>query len=82
MDDKEFAAWNAAQRALIFSYLEKEGIAAPEIGPWPAFEIAPHLVSGASNPRNRAERLDGGPLLGTVRRTTFQKMVCATLGLP
>ena len=43
MDDKEFAAWNSAKRAQIFSYLEKEGIAAPQIGAWPAFEVAPHF---------------------------------------
>lgn len=43
MDNKEFAAWNTAGRAQIADYLEKEGIASPQIGAWPAFVMAPHF---------------------------------------
>jgi hypothetical protein len=81
MDDKEFAAWNTAQRALIFSYLEKEGSPRLKLARGPHSKSLHTLVSGVSNPKNRAERSDGGPLLGIFRRTTFQKMVCATFGL-
>jgi hypothetical protein len=41
MTDKDFSEWNSKKRAEIFSYLEKEGLSAPEIGDWPAFEVAP-----------------------------------------
>jgi hypothetical protein len=43
MEEEEFVEWNRAKRARIFEYLEREGIAAPEIGEWPAFEMAPHF---------------------------------------
>jgi hypothetical protein len=43
MDEQEFATWNSAKRAQVISYLEKQGISDPEVGAWPAFEIAPHF---------------------------------------
>lgn len=43
MKTKEFARWNQSQRERVIAYLEKEGIASPQIGDWPAFEIAPHF---------------------------------------
>ena len=41
MDDKDFSKWNSSLRAEIISYLEGQGIDAPSVGEWPAFEIAP-----------------------------------------
>lgn len=43
MDEQEFATWNNTKRAQIISYLEKQGLSGPEVGAWPAFEIAPHF---------------------------------------
>ncbi|WP_425395765.1 DUF4826 family protein [Aeoliella sp.] len=43
MTDEEFREWNAKQRGVIATYLEKQGIRAPNIGEWPAFEMAPHF---------------------------------------
>jgi len=43
MDHQEFAAWNSAKRAQVVLYLEEQGIPSPEVGEWPAFEVAPHF---------------------------------------
>jgi hypothetical protein len=43
MDAEELEVWNSTKRAQIFSYLEKEGIEAPQIGEWPAFDVAPYF---------------------------------------
>ena len=43
METKKFAAWNTSKRAQIRSFLEVEGIDDPQIGDWPAFEVAPHF---------------------------------------
>ena len=44
MDDEEFREWVAAQRTLVELYLTKHGIDNPSVGPWPAFEVAPHFA--------------------------------------
>lgn len=43
MNDEEFAAWNSSMRARVFPYLETQGISSPQVGDWPAFEMAPHF---------------------------------------
>lgn len=43
MNDSEFNAWNSSKRAEVISYLDKQGITSPQVGDWPAFEIAPHF---------------------------------------
>lgn len=43
MNNEEFAQWNRSKREQVISYLEKEGIAATQVGSWPAFEVAPHF---------------------------------------
>ena len=61
MNDEEFAAWNSSNRAVVISYLEKEGIVSPQVGSRPAFEVALYLV--------------GGGLLVIAQRTTLKKAV-------
>jgi len=41
MDDDEFEAWNRSRRKQAIAYLEGQGIDAPQVGDWPAFEVAP-----------------------------------------
>ena len=41
MKKDEFTTWNHAKRKEAFDYLERQGVAAPNIGAWPAFEVAP-----------------------------------------
>ena len=43
MKAKDLAQWNRSKREQVISYLEKEGIASPQVGDWPAFEMAPHF---------------------------------------
>ena len=40
-DATEEARWCAAQRAIVVSYLEAEGLVHAEIGEWPAWHLAP-----------------------------------------
>ena len=41
MDDSEFEGWVVSQRGHVEDYLRAQGIRDPNVGPWPAFEIAP-----------------------------------------
>lgn len=41
LDDRELEEWVGKQRALVKAYLHAEGIHDPEVGDWPAFEVAP-----------------------------------------
>lgn len=41
MDDDEFTAWNRSMRERATYYLESQGIEGPQVGDWPAFEVAP-----------------------------------------
>lgn len=41
MDDNEFTDWNRSKREQAISYLEDQGIPSPQVGDWPAFEVAP-----------------------------------------
>lgn len=41
MTHDEFAAWNRFMRERVISYLEGQGIDSPQVGDWPAFEVAP-----------------------------------------
>lgn len=41
MDDGEFEAWVISQRRHVEEYLSTQGILEPNVGPWPAFEVAP-----------------------------------------
>ncbi|MEX0291551.1 MAG: DUF4826 family protein [Flavobacteriaceae bacterium] len=43
MNDKEYEDWNNKLRARTIDYLENEGIKSPEVGTWPAFDIAPYF---------------------------------------
>ena len=44
MNDKEFEIWVAKERNNVEFYLTKQGIENPNVGPWPAFEMAPHFA--------------------------------------
>ncbi len=43
MNDEEFATWNSSRRAQVISYLKAQGISSPQVGDWPAFEVAPYF---------------------------------------
>ena len=43
MTEKEFVLWNSSKRAEAISYLETQGITSPQVGNWPAFDVAPHF---------------------------------------
>jgi len=43
MNEEEFASWNADKRRSVISYLENQGIDSPNVGDWPAFEVAPYF---------------------------------------
>jgi len=44
MDQDEFIEWNRLKRELAIAYLEAQGIKAPQVGKWPAFDMAPHFA--------------------------------------
>ena len=44
MEDQEFEKWVTTQRKIVESYLQKEGISNPNVGPWPAFEVYPYFA--------------------------------------
>jgi len=44
MNDKELDNWVSDQRFQVKVYLEKEGIDNPNVGEWPAFEVAPYFA--------------------------------------
>ena len=43
MDEHEIERWNAETRRRIIIYLEEQGIQSPNVGEWPAFEVAPYF---------------------------------------
>ncbi|MEQ8837595.1 MAG: DUF4826 family protein [Lacipirellulaceae bacterium] len=43
MTDEEFAQCNAEKRSTLAAYLEQQSIGSPNIGEWPAWEMAPHF---------------------------------------
>jgi hypothetical protein len=43
MNDDELDNWVADQREKVTLYLESQGIANPNVGDWPAFEMAPYF---------------------------------------
>ena len=44
MDEAEFKSWVDKQRADVERYLTRHGIINPNVGPWPAFEVAPYFA--------------------------------------
>ena len=43
MSDNAFAAWNSSMRERAISYLKAQGIDSPQVGDWPAFDVAPEF---------------------------------------
>jgi hypothetical protein len=43
LTEDEYDAWAAQERGLVNAYLEREGIASPNVE-WPAFDVAPHFA--------------------------------------
>jgi hypothetical protein len=43
MNKKELTLWNKSKREQVIAYLESHGIDSPQVGDWPAFEVAPHF---------------------------------------
>lgn len=44
MNDDEFKSWVDSERKKVIKYLEKQRIAEPNVGPWPAFEVSPYFA--------------------------------------
>jgi hypothetical protein len=44
MNDRELDNWVDGQRSNVEQHLTQQGIDDPTVGPWPAFEIAPHFA--------------------------------------
>jgi len=44
MDDAQFEQWVGKAKAGVVAYLESQGIDSPNVGPWPAWEIAPKFA--------------------------------------
>jgi hypothetical protein len=42
--DEEYERWVGEQRTGVETYLDNQGINSPNVGPWPAFEMAPHFA--------------------------------------
>ena len=43
MNDDELESWVAEERIKVINYLESEGIESPNVGEWPAYEVAPYF---------------------------------------
>jgi hypothetical protein len=43
MNEAELSKWNASMRWKAISYLELQGIASPNVGDWPAWDVAPYF---------------------------------------
>ena len=43
MNQNEFEIWNRDLRLRVIDYLQNEGIESPQVGDWPAFDVAPHF---------------------------------------
>ncbi|MDJ0613501.1 MAG: DUF4826 family protein [Rhizobiaceae bacterium] len=44
MDDSEINVWVGQQRENVETYLQGHGIDTPNVGEWPAFEVAPYFA--------------------------------------
>ncbi len=44
MNNKELEDWVKQQRKIVIAYLMNECIDNPNVGEWPAFEVAPHFA--------------------------------------
>jgi len=57
MDELEFKAWVDKERKDVELYLTKHGINKPNVGPWPAFEMAPHFAIWAVESKKIAGKI-------------------------
>ena len=57
MDDKEFENWVTQERKTVELYLSNQGIENPNVGPWPAFEIAPKFAIWAVESKQVAGKI-------------------------
>ena len=57
MNDQEFENWVVNERTKVEEYLSKQGIENPTVGPWPAFEIAPHFAIWAVESKKVAGKI-------------------------
>lgn len=44
MSEEDYVAWVNQQRQAVEVYLTEQGISNPFVGPWPAFDVAPHFA--------------------------------------
>jgi hypothetical protein len=44
MTEQDYEQWVETQRTRVERYLSAEGIYAPAVGPWPAFDLAPNFA--------------------------------------
>ena len=65
MNDNEFEEWVNKERIKVEIYLKKEGIEKPNVGPWPAFDVAPYFAIWAVESNKEAGKIG---LVGVFRR--------------
>jgi hypothetical protein len=53
----EFEQWVDKERRRVEAYLETQGIAAPRVGPWPAFDVAPCFAIWAVESKRQAGKI-------------------------
>ena len=71
MDDSEFEGWVVSQRAHVEDYLRAQGIRDPNVGPWPAFEIAPVFAIWAVESKKVGGKIGWWAFSGDCPPTTF-----------
>ena len=57
MTDDELEIWVGKQQSDVTAYLRQQGIESPNVGPWPAFEMAPHFAIWAVESKIEAGRV-------------------------
>ena len=57
MDDEDFDKWVSLQRQDIEHYLERQGIKSPNVGLWPAFDVAPYFAIWAVESQKTAGKI-------------------------
>jgi len=57
MNDDEFDSWVDLQRTQVIEYLSAQGINNPNVGEWPAFDVAPYFAIWAVESKEVEEKI-------------------------
>ena len=57
MNDDEFDKWAGLQRVQVIEYLTTQGIISPNVGEWPAFDVAPYFAIWAVESKEIEEKI-------------------------